>query len=356
MKKVIGGVYKQQAIDFEVSEVPYEPIKDLSGPFVNLRVRALNWEKFLLMKTISKKLGINSGDVHIAGIKDKKALTTQNISIRVAVDRIHLLEEIPNFEILSTTQTMHPLRIGDLRANKFRVTIRDTEVTGESLKTSLQACINKVNSHGVLNLFDSQRMGFNDCNVRVGEALRQKNYPKAIALLVDNLVSLLGHSELLLTPEKKLILIKGKYPTYIERLYGEYLSTGNAKIAIMRNLPPRLRVFYLSAYQSSKFNDNLFNHKIARWYCPFDRYFNLSLEDKVRITNKNALLFKWKVLNREGEYCQRVGQKSFRPIRFFPEEMDLESIELNKYTISFRLPKGCYATILLKELINAPVV
>src|SRR5438309_6455358 len=81
----LGGRIKANPEDFEVEEVPaYEPSG--SGDFLYLWIekRDLGAEYFL--RQIARRLEIPAGEVGSAGLKDRRAITRQMISVPASVE------------------------------------------------------------------------------------------------------------------------------------------------------------------------------------------------------------------------------------------------------------------------------
>src|SRR5512143_3068333 len=64
----------------EVSDLKY----GTSGDFLIVRLTKENWETHHLIRDLSRQLGISEERIGIAGTKDKRAVTTQLMSIRGA--------------------------------------------------------------------------------------------------------------------------------------------------------------------------------------------------------------------------------------------------------------------------------
>ena len=80
MKPGIGGRLKDQPDDFVVEEIPaYEPSGTGEHLFLWIEKRDLPHE--LLLRRLSKVLEISSHDIGVAGIKDRRAVTRQYVSV-----------------------------------------------------------------------------------------------------------------------------------------------------------------------------------------------------------------------------------------------------------------------------------
>src|SRR5215470_19177558 len=76
----IGGRIKQVPEDFEVEEVPaYEPAG--SGDHLYLWVEKRDMGAEYFVRQVARRLGIGPGDVGTAGLKDRRAVTRQWVSV-----------------------------------------------------------------------------------------------------------------------------------------------------------------------------------------------------------------------------------------------------------------------------------
>src|SRR5215470_2664364 len=75
----VGGQIRTQPEDFEVEEIPaYEPSGQGDFLYLWLEKRDMGAEYF--HRQIAKRLGIPPGEVGIAGLKDRHAVTRQMVS------------------------------------------------------------------------------------------------------------------------------------------------------------------------------------------------------------------------------------------------------------------------------------
>ena len=125
----IGGHLREEAGDFVVEEVPAGPWKD-TGQYLILRLTKRNWEQQRLVKEMARALGISHRRISWAGTKDRKAVTSQYISIHGlepdAVERITL----PDIRLEAAGRSDHPIALGELKGNRFTIRIRDCDPSG----------------------------------------------------------------------------------------------------------------------------------------------------------------------------------------------------------------------------------
>src|SRR5580765_2931370 len=76
----IGGRIKEQIDDFEVEELPaYEPSGQGDHLYLWIEKRDMGAEFF--GRELAKRLGIKSGEIGTAGLKDRRAVTRQWVSV-----------------------------------------------------------------------------------------------------------------------------------------------------------------------------------------------------------------------------------------------------------------------------------
>ena len=151
----IGGVIKSLPEDFIVEEIAaYEPLGEGEHLFVKVQKRAMTTRDLVLY--VSHSLNIPEVEIGVAGMKDKQGVTTQYISVPRAHEAKLGLFHHADLRILAVKPHPHKLRTGHLWGNRFVVTIRKTVPAREILLAPLLAALG---SRGILNFYDVQRLG-----------------------------------------------------------------------------------------------------------------------------------------------------------------------------------------------------
>ncbi|MFP4654206.1 MAG: tRNA pseudouridine(13) synthase TruD [Methanohalobium sp.] len=155
----IGGTLRQKTNDFIVEEITNRT-EGNSGKYLIIKLKKSNWETHHLIRDLSRKLGISQKRIGFAGTKDKKAVTTQKISIHDLnpeyLDNIFLKD----VEMSVIGRSNKSVELGDLTGNKFKITIRDINLDVGDTYTRLENIkkdIQKIG--GVPNFFGVQRFG-----------------------------------------------------------------------------------------------------------------------------------------------------------------------------------------------------
>ncbi|MGP8320227.1 MAG: tRNA pseudouridine(13) synthase TruD [Methanosarcinaceae archaeon] len=155
----IGGTLKQQIDDFIVMEITNREEGD-SGKQLILEITKRNWDMHHVIRDLSRKFGISQKRIGFAGTKDKRAVTTQKISIHNmtthAVDNVYLKD----VDLKVIGRSNKPVKLGDLTGNKFKITVRNIDKGENELQTQLQKTTGEIQeTGGVPNFFGIQRFG-----------------------------------------------------------------------------------------------------------------------------------------------------------------------------------------------------
>ncbi|MEI8004452.1 MAG: tRNA pseudouridine(13) synthase TruD, partial [Methanothrix sp.] len=173
-----GGVIKSYTEDFQVSEV-FEEQRYVGGRYLVLDVEKTNWDTHHLVREMARKLRISQKRFGWAGTKDKRAVTSQRISI-MNLDESELTKiNLPDLKIRVLGRTNRAVGLGDLLGNSFRITIR--ELCCPDPVTTLDAITSEIEKHGgVPNYFGVQRFGDRrPVTHKVGEALARGKIEEA---------------------------------------------------------------------------------------------------------------------------------------------------------------------------------
>src|SRR5512136_811570 len=171
----IGGVIRAKPEDFLVEEVLVDgSVASIVG---NSRKSVLSassaeqrfllcvlvkrhWDTFAAIKAIAKQLGIGQARIHIAGIKDAKAVTAQHIAIEgITADAVKKVC-IKDIELHSIGYFRDALSSFYLLGNQFAITIRNIGIEKSSLKLRVAGTVSELELQGGMpNFFGHQRFG-----------------------------------------------------------------------------------------------------------------------------------------------------------------------------------------------------
>jgi tRNA pseudouridine13 synthase len=272
-----GGVLRNTAEDFQVIEV-FEDLTFEGGRYLILELEKKDWDTHHLIREMSKQLRISRNRFSWAGTKDKRAVTTQRISI-MNLDEVDLNQiNLPGIKIKVLGKTNRALGLGDLLGNRFKIIIKNIECNvfnGQKLFSRITDEISKFG--GISNYFGEQRFGeIRPITHRIGESLVRGKTDEAIFIYLAQ--SFLGEPEQTQEVRNELWNTRDigealkNYPKYLhyELAILNYLAKHPKDYSGSFNvLAPNLRRLFVHAYQSFLFNRILSRRLATR--LPIDR-------------------------------------------------------------------------------------
>ncbi|XOB97487.1 tRNA pseudouridine(13) synthase TruD [Deinococcota bacterium DY0809b] len=319
-----GGRIRTEIEDFTVTEVPaYAPSGEGEHLYVFLEKRGLTTRQ--VFDHLHRELRIPEKAIGVAGLKDKHAVTRQWISLPARyADRLPQLEELPGVRILETGLHTNKLGVGHLRGNRFEIVIRD--VVPEALSLA-KAVLLELERTGVPNYYGPQRFGLGGRNPLRGYELvtrgKGRGRPWLKKFLIGSLQSLLFNDWLALRLER------GLYDRVVQGdVAKKHATRGEFLVEDPEAENPRAAVLEISA------TGPLHGRK----------YFEA--QGKARAIEDELLVAYG--LDRE-QFHARKGAR--RPLRFPLEEAAVEASDYG-LRLRFFLPKGAYATALLREVMK----
>ncbi len=175
----IGGQIRQRPEDFIVNEL-YNEHRDSDGRYQLVRVTKTDTETHHLVRDLSRRLRISQRRISWAGTKDKRAITTQ----RMSLDSINLEAplNVGNAIVEPIGRSDRPISLGDLEGNDFSITIRTVEGAQDDIERAVASIIDEIHdARGVPNFFGIQRFGsIRPVNHLVGRALVEGDVEQAV--------------------------------------------------------------------------------------------------------------------------------------------------------------------------------
>ena len=385
----IGGIYKQTPEDFQVEEIPLYPCSG-DGEHLYLWIEKSGITTRNLLSQISQGLKLKDHDLGYAGLKDARAVTRQMLSVPFnKADHIDKLN-LECAKILNISRHSNKLRLGHLAGNRFIITLR--EAHPEALPRA-EAILQQLQQRGVPNLFGEQRYGILGNSAELGRLFVQKKFSQFC-------LEFIGDPQLIRNLEWKqaaehyrqddiqtaLDCLPKKMSD--ERRLLHMLLDGKSHQIAVTSLPRNLLRLFLSALQSHFF-DQLLEQRLANPELLMDgdiavKHSNGACfrvekvaQEQHRVNSfeisPSAPLFGSKVLlamGQPGKAEVAVLQESGltldswklpqgltmtgerRPLRVPLSEPKILDSGEQFLTLSFVLPKGSYATSVLRELIK----
>jgi tRNA pseudouridine13 synthase len=168
-----GGRLRAAPEDFEVEELPaYLPSGE--GEHLYLWVEKVGLDTAEAARRIASALGLELADVSWAGLKDRVAVTRQWLSVPARAEAsLPAFESRPELRVLAHARHGNKLRVGHLRGNRFRIRIRDAE-RPQAAGPVLEALV----AQGLPNAFGEQRFGRGDTAPRGLALVRGERLPR----------------------------------------------------------------------------------------------------------------------------------------------------------------------------------
>uniref|UniRef100_A0A7C6A008 tRNA pseudouridine synthase D n=1 Tax=Thermus tengchongensis TaxID=1214928 RepID=A0A7C6A008_9DEIN len=320
----VGGTIRLLPEDFQVEEVPaYLPSGEGEHLYFLLEKEGLTTRQ--VVEFLRDEVGVPEKAIGVAGLKDKHAKTRQWFSIpRQHEDALCLLENLRGVRLLDASLHTNKLRTGHLKGNRFRILIR-----GAKDREKAEAILKALAEKGLPNYYGPQRFGLGGLNpVRGYELVKQgkgRGSPWLKRFLVGSLQSLLFNDWVALR------MARGLYDRVVPGDWAKKHATGGEFLVEREEEAERALRLEISA------TGPLFGKKY-----PEAQGEARALEDEILARYD---------LKRE-EFRARRGAR--RPIRIPLTEWTLEETPAGLW-LTFFLPKGSYATSLLREVMKVEV-
>lgn len=181
----LGGQLRQEVEDFIVKEITNRE-EGKEGKYLILELVKRDWDTHHFTRTLAKILQISQKRVSVAGTKDKRALTTQKISIfdleASEIEKVHLKD----IELKVLGRSRKSIELGDLWGNDFIITVRDIASSPDETKKLLEKTTDDILAQGgVPNFFGIQRFGaVRPVTHLVGKAIVEGDFEKAALLYI----------------------------------------------------------------------------------------------------------------------------------------------------------------------------
>ncbi len=385
-----GGHYKTTPEDFQVDEIPlYAPCGE--GEHLYLWIEKAGISTRGVVDQLQKELNIKERDIGYAGLKDANALTRQMISIPASY--AHKLDQLELYKakIIHAKQHTNKLRTGHLAGNRFKIILREVVPDAEEKAGRILAHLQQ---YGVPNLFGEQRYGVLGNSGKLGLLLLRGDYQAFCS-------ELMGDPDQIRNADWKQAASayqQGNWQLALESLPRRMRDEQRLLKALVKQktfkqaafaLPKSLLRLFLSAAQSSFFDQFVYDrlttlhilqngdiaYKHANGACfrvtdanvEQPRCENFEISPTAPLYGTKVMLATEKTGQLETERLKECaislpdwhldrgltmpGER--RPLRVPLFDFTLSSTEADSLTLHFSLPKGSYATSVLREVIKA---
>lgn len=159
-----GGQLKALPDDFIVEEIPAYPASgEGTHLFLTVEKRGITTQE--MVRRIARELGVSPDDVGVAGQKDRQAVARQVISVPAGDVRKAANLVLDGLRVLDAARHQNKLRTGHLRGNRFIITLRDVAADAES---RARAILGVLGGSWLPNRFGPQRFGMRGDNAEAG--------------------------------------------------------------------------------------------------------------------------------------------------------------------------------------------
>ena len=386
---------KSRPNDFRVDELLRDDYLVPKGEHRVYRVDKRKVTSLEAARVLSDLLGVGVGDVAMAGLKDRQGVTAQYMSVHRGKE---LRFKDDGLEIQSVGFGASELTSGDSLGNAFKIVVRDLS---EREVTRLRASTPSVREHGLPNYFDEQRFG----NLRhnQGWIVRDLIRSGPEHALKRLLTAVSDHDD----------ARQKKFKSALHRHWGDWnacrdiagrfrqhhsvfdqLKRGGNAAGAFRRVASRVRLIHLYAWQSHLWNRALALH-LDRTTAEGERFTLRAREGKLVFPKQEVPVPEaWGgALPLPGEQLAGVALDDQRALfadalkahKLRPEELDTGKVpgftlkpELRSVVVrpdelrvrpaepdpmnqgkqlvklAFRLPRGAYATLVVRRLIGPP--
>ena len=414
--KGFGGEMRKYVSDFIVEELlpnkqnvrvlAKDPPKGTKGNFTHFIIRKINWATIEAIKAIARKLKVSYKRFSYAGIKDKRGIAFQRLSVWKIYPKDLESRPVRNIEILAAWGDEMPVKIGELWGNRFIIKVRN--VSDDTPDIIIRTKNQLSEFGGFPNFFGHQRFGVHRPITHViGKYIIQGEFEEAIKDFLSKVFPLEGED----AKTARSTLSEAWNYSKVIHLFPDRLKTEKRIINYLikhendfkgayESLPASIQKIFVHGYQSFIFNKSLSYRVKEKMFSviPGDvllqtneygipiKYPYIATEKNIEkvmeAIRKGRLVLagpvigyksiipenKWgdyikKILKEEGitkEHFKKIkfreinARGTYRPL-FLPIEWEnIEKLKEkeNVYVFIFSLQRAAYATIVMREFMK----
>jgi len=325
----LSAELRTHARDFKVNEIlPFTPSG--CGEHLFLQIEKINANTEWVAKRLQRVFGLSSREIGYAGKKDRHSIARQWFSLHLPGKEVELdtadlnITEPQEFKILKAIRHNKKLKTGSVKENQFEIVLRN--ITGKIDSQNIE----KISKQGVPNYFGYQRFGFDANNLLLADdylsqKIKIKNRNQR-GMIISSARSLLFN--LLLSKriengtwtqviDGDCLMLDGSQSYFVAKTSSdeEQSRVESGDVHISGLLPGRQASD--TQFKAKQIEDDILV-QYPDWLASFHRL-NLT-----------------------------TGR---RPLRCIPRNLSIEQKQ-NQAVIKFSLNKGCYATSVIRELVQ----
>lgn len=404
-----GGHLKTIPEDFVVREISDPPRAKDNGDYTIATVTSRNWETNRLVRMMSRGMGVSRDRIGFAGTKDKRAVTTQMMTFYGPPEMLSKID-LKDVEVSNPYRVSRGIQIGDLIGNEFEIRVRDCTMPMDTMADVIKENMSVIKKTGGFpNYFGVQRFGVvRPVTHLVGERLVRGDIEGAVRTYISFTTpeedpELQSKRKELEGCEDWRSALNGipENMSFEKMMAGVLADNPEDWVGAITILPNNLQMMFVHAYQSYLFNEMLSRRMDAGLplnmpvegdlVIPLDAKGTPQHENPIMTTSKNVDLVARQVragrafvtISLFGSDSELADGEMGEIERAVIEEQKLErqdfvipelprcsskgnrreilcpmknlkhSMNDDGYTLMFSLPKGNYATCLLREFMKS---
>jgi len=383
--------------------------------YLNFNLQKYNLSTFEAIRKLSALTGIDINNFYFSGLKDKRGITVQKIAVKGnPIEKLLKLNE-KNIKIFNFNKGQKIFE-GDHWGNYFIIKIRNVTMSEYKCVQTIKNIWNNIREFGLINYFGYQRFGvIRPITHLIGKALFKNQFELAIKIYLtlttkyeNKTISKIREDIKRDWPDidRKFINKLPDHLYYEKEILNKIINNKLSFQEIFNSVfNPRLVRLFFHAYQGFVYN-KILSYRIRKYkrnieigdYIIILDYFKLPTNKIVKVDSNNYETLKKLVKNRKAvlgiplinkKYLTQTNlyenyqikkiikeeklelsdiktidnyflslKERFRPVFIYPQKFQFHTFkELNKnlklnIEMKFLLPKGSYATILLREFMK----
>ena len=333
-----GGMLKQQPEDFVVEEVPaYAPSGQ--GDHLYLWVQKRGMSAPALLSHVARGLQVQQRDIGCAGLKDRQAVTRQFLSVparQVDAAAAAARLDCDQVQVLHTAHHGNKLKTGHLRGNRFIVQLRGC---GPGALARAEAVLAHIARWGCPNYYGLQRFGRDGDNAARGRRI------------------LAGDADALADvpfPRRKLLrrlCLSALQSELFNDCLGARLADGLLHRVLLGDVLAKRSSGGLFICEDVVLDQARVD---AGELVPTGPMFGVKMRapTDVAAARETALLAAAGLAADAWQAEARLMSGSRRALTVWPDELDLRQMADDQLQLTFALPPGSYATVLLQEIMK----
>ncbi|MGP8071639.1 MAG: tRNA pseudouridine(13) synthase TruD [Thermoplasmata archaeon] len=261
---------------FRVTEISSYPLPDPEGEFTVLRILSHDWEQHELGAAIARRLGLATSSLDWAGTKDRRAVAERLVSYRGPLPRENL--DLPRVEVVEAYRARDGLVLGHHYGNSFDIRLDELALPPDRA-TEMYRTVEKElrGAGGFPNFFGPQRFGeVRPITHEVGRWVVRGDLARAVEVyLVDRppggKAGVGDDARAAYAEHHDAMRALREFPSEyrFERTLLEHLARGHPPERAFRALSRDLRLLFVHAFQAYLFN--LWMTRRSEQGVPFDR-------------------------------------------------------------------------------------